>query len=68
MSRRGGFTGHKADKENARRARKQAKAERLAYRRAAKLAGVEIDRLPEGIQGVARTLANGDDLMSRQSG
>ena len=62
MSRRGGFTGHKADRENARRARKQAKAERLAYRRAAKLAGVEIDRLPDDVQGLARTLATGHEV------
>lgn len=53
------FGKQKHDRENARRARKEAKAEKLAARRAARLQGVEIDDLPADYQGVARTLANG---------
>lgn len=60
MMSRNVFRPNKADKENARRARKEAKAERIQARRAAKLAGVEIDSLPSDIQGLARTLANGE--------
>ena len=50
----------KHDKERARLEKKQSKAERLAYRRAARLHGVEIETLPEDIRGLARTLTNGD--------
>jgi hypothetical protein len=50
----------KHDKEIRRAERKQLKAERLAIRREQKLAGVDVESLPEPWRGVARTLANGD--------
>ena len=56
------FTGVKADKENKRADRKQAKAERLARRRQERLQGIEIDSLPADLQGLARTLANGEGV------
>ena len=54
--------GNKIDRERRRAAKRQSKAERLAYRRAARLAGVEIDRqVPEDMRGLARTLTYGSD-------
>ena len=50
----------KHDREIARRARKEAKAEKLAIRRTEKLRGVEIESLPEAMQGLAKTRAIGD--------
>ena len=50
----------KHDREIARRARKEAKAERMAERKSERLRGVEIDSLPEAMQGLAKTLAIGD--------
>lgn len=49
----------KHDRERLRDEKKQAKADRLAQRRAEKISGVDIDTLPEDYRGVARTLANG---------
>jgi hypothetical protein len=56
------FKPNKADRENARALKRLAKAERLAERKVAKLQGIEIDRLPEDQQGLARTLANGEGV------
>jgi hypothetical protein len=53
------YRGHKRDRENTRAAKREAKADRLAQRRAEKISGVEIDSLPSDMQGLARTLANG---------
>lgn len=54
------YRGTKADRENNRKARKELKAEKLAQRRAEKISGVAIDSLPSDMQGLARTLANGE--------
>jgi len=56
--------GGKHDKEIRRLERKMAKQERLAIRREQKLAGINVDDLPEAWQGVGRTLANGDGQSS----
>ena len=60
------FGKQKHDRERARAEKRQAKAEKLAARRAKRLAGVEINSLPAHYHGVARTPANGDELMRRQ--
>jgi hypothetical protein len=50
--------GSKHDKEIRRLLKREAKSEKARIREAEKLNGVEIDTLPEDIQGLARTLTN----------
>jgi phosphosulfolactate phosphohydrolase-like enzyme len=50
----------KHENEQRRAARRDKKAARVAERRAAKVAGVDIDNLPSDYQGLARPLAHGD--------
>jgi len=57
-----GYVNHdmlKHHKEIRRKERREAKAAKLALRRAERLQGVPIDDLPEDIQGLARALSHG---------